>query len=113
MQSYIKKSTLIREFGSLVKKKKRDIIEKLDAPFFQIINAIFKKKPQDIKFHITKENTLVFNIKMNDNTVIYLEHFYDKPPDTLITITGNTDDLMVTMHEDLELCLEAIYTTCH
>lgn len=113
MQSYIKKSTLIREFGSLVKKKKREVIEKLDASFFQIINAIFKKKPQDIKFHITKENTLVFNIRLDDDINIYLEHFYDKPPDTIMTITGDSDNLMITLHEELEICLEEIFKTCH
>lgn len=76
-ESKIKKATLIREFRKQILGKPPANIQSLDKPFFQIINEIFKHKPHNVKFHITKTNDLVFNIQfsVSKNIDVYIEHF--------------------------------------
>lgn len=111
MHSLIKKSTLIHDFRMQVHGKSNAIKLNFDKPFFEIINRVFKKKPHDIKFHITKQNTLVFRIKFNEEVDVYLEHFCDKTPDTLFSITHESADLETNgnVHfEQLNDCLDII-----
>lgn len=111
MQSYIKKSTLIRDFRMQVSGKKMVEINNLDKPFFEIVNRVFKNKPHDINFHITKQNSLVLNIQFGFNVEVYIENFRKGLPDTLISISygeSNIDD-PITMHSaNLNECLDII-----
>jgi len=113
MESYIKKSTLIREFRNQIEGKPNSLVLKFDKPFFEIINRIFKKKPNDVRFLIMGENSLVFSIQFNYSIDIYLEHFIDRQPNTntLVTITKDDDPLNSDsdmMLEDLNTCLSVI-----
>ncbi len=84
-QSVINKSQTIRDFRVEVVKKPLSIIQKLDDPFFIILNRIFKRKPLDVKFHITDFNSLTFNIILSDNQIVFLEHFIDRIPNTILS----------------------------
>jgi len=86
-ESYIKKSTLIRDFRKQIVGKPKSVVQMLDEPFFDTINRVFRKKPHDVKFHISKENTMTFNIEFKENVSVYLEHFPDLTPSTLVTIS--------------------------
>lgn len=111
MESYIKKSTLIREFRREVEGKPNSLVLKFDKPFFEIINRIFKKKPNDVRFLIMGENSLVFSIQFDYSIDIYLEHFIDRQPSTLVTISKDDDALNPDsgmMEENLGTCLNVI-----
>lgn len=91
--------------------KKKVEIDDLDKPFFEIINRVFINKPHDIKFHITKQNSLVFNIQFGGDIEVYIENFRRGLPDTLISISyGETViDNPITMHSaNLDECLNII-----
>lgn len=110
MHSYIKKDTIIREFRSQVKGKSKKVVEMFDSAFFDTLNCIYKKKPHDVKFHITKDNTLVFNIDFKNNLNVYLEHFPKSHPTTLMTISHGheCDENTLTENTSLQECLGII-----
>lgn len=78
-ESKIKKATIIREFRKQINGRSHGVIMDLDEPFFQTINEVFRYKPHNVKFHITKTNDLVFNIhfSVSKNIEVYIEHFED------------------------------------
>src|SRR5579859_1532771 len=87
MQSQKLKSAVIRDFRTQTITKSKHIIDLLDPPFFKLLNAIFKRKPADVNFHITKDNTLAFKVIFDEAQSIFIEHFLDRDPSTLITYT--------------------------
>jgi hypothetical protein len=110
MHSYIKKSTIIRDFRMQIDGKSKAKVKMLDTPFFDTINRVFRNKPHDVKFHITKENTLVFNIDFTNNVNVYLEHFPESYPSTLMTLCygGLYDENTQMENSDLTHCLDII-----
>lgn len=110
MQSYIKKSTIIRDFRMQVDGKPKSKVKMFDTPFFATINRVFRSKPHDVKFHITKNDTLVFNIDFTNNVNVYLEHFPQSYPTTLMTVShgGLYDENTQMENSDLNHCLDII-----
>lgn len=111
MRSTIKKSSLIKEFKHQIKNKKTEELRKLDKSFFEIVNRVYRNKPLDLKFHITKSNTIAFNIEYPDDKNVYLEHFIDKSPNTLVSFSMSNDNFDTKddlFHGDLEIALDKI-----
>jgi len=111
MESTIKKSILIKEFKHQIKNKKTVDLRKLDKSFFAIVNRVYRNKPLDLKFHITKSNTIAFNIEYPDDKNVYLEHFIDKTPNTLLSFSMRNDNFDTQddlFHGDLDIALDKI-----
>lgn len=106
-ESKIKKATIIREFRKQINGKSHQVIMGLDKPFFQFINTFFKKKPHNVKFHITKTNDLVFNIMFSASEVIeaYIEHFHDGHVQMTLSHGDHLPDMI---QGSLEHCLDVL-----
>ncbi len=104
MESYIKKSELIKNFKELTKTLNLSIdeIEKLDKPFFEIINRVYKTKALDIKFYITKQLSIAFKIEYSENKIVYIEHFIGRKTKTLVSFSLATDNFDT--KDDIMLC---------
>lgn len=106
-ESKIKKATLIREFRKQINGMSSTVIQALDEPFFIIINSVFKRKPHNVKFHITKTNDLVFNIvfSVSDEIESYIEHFQDGDVQMSLTYGDHPPDLI---QGSLDHCLDVL-----
>ncbi len=102
----MKKEVVMKDFRMQIRGKSKTLVKSFDKPFFDTINRIFRKKPEKVIFHITKENTLTFNITFNDSVKVYLEHFPNTHPSTLMTISSIDDEMMES--NDLDTCLDII-----
>lgn len=86
MQSYIKKSALIREFRHMVHGMSPSLAKQYDKPFFNILNRIYKKKPNNVTIDITQKNSLAFKINFSSGVEVNIEYFINSNPSTLFTI---------------------------
>ncbi len=106
-QSIINKSQTIKDFRLEIKKKPPTIAKRLDEPFFLILNRIYRRKPLDIKFHISDFNSLIFNITLSNDQVVFLEHFLDRIPNTILScksvIPFSDNDMC---YDDLNIVLD-------
>jgi len=106
--SHIKKSVLIREFREQVKGLKPNIVLRFEKPFLEILNRVFKKKPQNVNLHIYKNRlSIEFKIDFDENTVATIEHFIGRKPvdSTLLTISLSENDLDDLNYGTLTQCL--------
>lgn len=113
MKSLIKKSEIIKEFSKQLSNLKLapKLFTKLDLAFFKILNKIYLYKPHDVKIHITKNGSLVFNIEFSNERMIYFEHFINKSPNTILSFNKNGDNFEThddLFHENLENALSKI-----
>jgi hypothetical protein len=113
--SVIKRSVVIQNYMAQMKEKPLKIRRLLDDPFDQILDRIHKRKPTDIKCHITDDNKLSFNVEFKPNQKMFIEYRLDQTPNTLVTIdnegTNGFDAKNDIYLEQLENALDLIDET--